>query len=149
VILSLFIDVISIQVISGFNLKRTKNIARWHCGTKMLKINLKKIISPLLTCPQGCYGFQKIWKTKLKTTLVSCSAKIQPKLNEIQNNFRKQGFYDNFCSILMVVHSFFNFGWILALQLTRVDFSLVDRIFWHSWHPWGRVNSGVKQMLVI
>ena len=29
----------------------------------------------------------------------------------------------------MVFHSFFNFGWILALQLTRVDFSLVVQIF--------------------
>ena len=56
------------------------------------------------------YGCQKIRKTKLKTTLVSWRAKIQPKLNKIQKTFRKQGFFDNFCSILMVFHSFFNFG---------------------------------------
>ena len=36
----------------------------------------------------------------------------------------------------------FNLGWILALQLTKVVFSLVFQIFWHPWHPWGRVNSG-------
>ena len=104
------------------------------------------MISPLLTRPQGCQGCQKIWKTKLKTTLVSWSAKIQPKLNEIGKTFRKQGFFDNFCSILTVFHSFFNFGWILALQLTRVDFSLVVLIFWHTWHPasiveWNKVCS--------
>ena len=46
----------------------------------------------------------------------------------------------------------FNFGWILALQLTRVDFSLVVQIFWHSWHSWHSwepVNSGVKHILYI
>ena len=64
------------------------------------------MISPLLTRPQGC---QKIQKTKLKTTLVSWSAKIQPKLNKIQKTFGKQGFFDIFSSILMGFYSFFNF----------------------------------------
>ena len=128
-----------------FNLKRMKKIARWHCSTKISKTNLK---TPLLICSQGCQWCQKTWKTKLKTTLVSWSAKIQPKLNKIWKTFRKQGFFDNFCSFLTVFNSFFNFGWILELQLIRVDFSLVVRIFWHPWHPWGCVNSGVKRTLV-
>ena len=34
-------------------------------------------------------------------------------------------------------HSLFNFGKILSLQLTRVDFSLVAQIFSHPWYPWG------------
>ena len=68
------------------------------------------MIFPLLTRPQGCEGCQKIRETKLKTTLVSWSSKIQSKLNDIQKTFRKQGFFDNFCSILKVFHSFFNFG---------------------------------------
>ena len=100
------------------------------------------MISPLLTRPQGCQGCQKIWETKLKTALVSWRAKIWSKLNKFWKTFRKQGFFDNFCSILTVFHSFFNFGWILALQFTRADFSLVVQIFWHPWHPWGHVNSG-------
>ena len=83
---------------------------------------------------QKIKGVSKIRNTKLKKTIVSWSAKIQLKLNKIWKTFRKQGFSDNFCSIWMVFHSFFNFGWILALQLTRVDFSLVLRIFWHPWH---------------
>ncbi len=66
--------------------------------------------SLLLTRLQGCEGCQKIHQTKLKTTLVSWSAKIQSKLNDIQKTFRKQGFFDNFCSILKGFHSFFNFG---------------------------------------
>ena len=77
------------------------------------------MISPLLTRPQRCQGCQKIRKTKLKTTLVSWSAIIQPKLNKFWKPFRKQGFFDNFCSILTGFHSFFNFGWILALQLRQ------------------------------
>ena len=68
---------------SGFNLKGMKKIARWRCGSKISKTNLKTVISLLLTHPQRCQGCQKIWKTKLKTPLVSWSAKIQPKLNEI------------------------------------------------------------------
>ena len=113
-ILSLFIDVKSIQVISGSNLKRMKKIARSRCGTKISKTNLKTMISPLLTCPQGC---QKIQMTK-------------------------HGFFDNFCSILMGFHSFFNFDWILVLQLTKVVFCLIFWIFRHPWHSWGHVNNG-------
>ena len=69
------------------------------------------MISPLLTRPQGCQGCQKIQKTKLKTTLVSWSAKIQPKLNKIQFLFN----FDSF-------HCFFNFcsnlpDWILVVQI--------------------------------
>ena len=60
--------------------------------------------------PPGVPGVPKIRKTKLKTTLVSWSAKIQLELNKIQKTFRKQGVSDNFCSILTVFCSFFNFG---------------------------------------
>ena len=111
------------------NLEKMKKIARWRCGTKLSKTNLKTTMSPLLTRPQGCKGCQKIPKTKLKTSVVSWIAKILRKLNETKKTFRKQGFFDIFCSILMGFHSFFNFGGILALQLIRVDFSLVVRIF--------------------
>jgi hypothetical protein len=76
--------------------KKSEKIARWRCGTKISKTNLKTMISPLLTRPQGWRGCQKIRKTKLKTTLMSWSAKIQPKLNKIRKAFRKQGFFDNF-----------------------------------------------------
>ena len=51
-----------------FQFKMNEKIARWHCGTKISKTNLKTMASPLLTSPQGCQGCQKIWKTKLKTT---------------------------------------------------------------------------------
>ena len=103
VILSIFINVKSIHVISGFNLKTMKTIARWRCSTKISKTNLETMISPLLTRPQECQGCQKI----RKTTLVSLSAKIQSKLSKIQKTFRKRGFFDNF---LFNFDSLFNFG---------------------------------------
>ena len=68
------------------------------------------LVSSILPTWMSWQGCQKIWKTKLKTTLVTWSAKIQPKLNRIRKTFRKQGFFEFFCSILMVFHSFFNFG---------------------------------------
>ena len=68
----------------------------------------------LIICP-GC---QKIRKTKLKTTLVSWSAKIQPKLNKIWKIFRKQVFWQ-FLFNFDGFHSFFNFGWILKVRYTQ------------------------------
>ena len=97
--------------------------------------------TPLLTCPQGCQGNQKIQTTKLKSTLVSWSAKIQPKLKELwktakieQKLSKKHWFLKVFCIL-------FNLGWILALQLIKVVFSLVFQIFWHPWHSWEHINS--------
>jgi hypothetical protein len=45
-----------------FNLKRLKKIARWHCGTKISKTNLKTMVSPLLTSPRGARGVKKSGK---------------------------------------------------------------------------------------
>ena len=61
-ILSLFVDVKSIQVISDFNLKRTKKnrqMALWYIN---IKKNLKIMISPLLTCHQGPAGVPVVSK---------------------------------------------------------------------------------------
>ena len=126
--MSLFTDVKSIQAIPGFNLKRMKKMPDGAAVQKYQKQILKQWYLHYWHAPRGVKKFQK---SKLKTTLVSWSANIQPKLNKIIKTFRKQGFFDNFCSILTIFHSFFNFGWILALQLTREDFSLVVLIFWH------------------
>ena len=100
----------------------------------------KICFTPLLTCPQGCQGCQKIRMTKLKSTLVSWSAKIQPKLKKLWKTIA-QKLSEKPC-FLKVFQILFNLSWILALQLTKVVFSLVFRIFWHPWHPWGCVNSG-------
>ena len=63
-------------------IKENENNARQRCGTKISKTNLKTKISPV-TSSQECQVCQKFRRPKLKATLVSWSAKIQPKLNEI------------------------------------------------------------------
>ena len=84
-ILSLFIDVKSIQDISGFNLKRMKKIARFQ------KTNLKTMISPLLTRPQGCQGCQKISEGHgLGLKFPYCPITVQKGLPEDNKNFWKQ-----------------------------------------------------------
>ena len=98
--------------------------------------------TPLLTRPQGCQGCQKIRMTKLKSTLVSWSAKIQPKLKKLWKTVKIEEKLSKKSCFLKVFQILFNFGWILALQLNKVVFRLVFRIFWHPWHPWVRVNSG-------
>ena len=35
---------------------------------------------------------------------------LKPKLNRIGKTLQKQGFFVNFCSIMMVFHGFFHFG---------------------------------------
>ena len=114
-ILSLFIDVKSIQVISGFNLKRPKKI------TMALRYKIEVL---LFQCSYIFAGLtneelKKLWKT----------VKIEQKLSKKP-------------WILKVFQILRNLGKILALQLTKGVFSLVFWIFWHHWHPWGRVNSG-------
>ena len=96
----------------------------------------------LLTRPQECQGCQKIQTTKLKSTLVSWSTKIQPKLNRLWKTVKIEQKLSKKLSFLKVFQILFNLGWILALQFTKVLFSLVVWIFWHPWHHWGHVNSG-------
>ena len=96
----------------------------------------------LLTRPQGCQGCQKIRTTKLKSTLVSWSAKIQPNLKKVWNTVKIEQKLSKKPCFPKVFQMLFHLGWILALQLIKVVFCLVFRIFWHPWHPWGRVNSG-------
>jgi hypothetical protein len=102
----------------------------------------KICFTPLLTRPQGCQGCQKIRTTKLKSTLVSWSAKIQPKLKKLWKTIKIEQKLSKKPYFLKVFQILFNLGWILALQLPKVVFSLVLQIFWHPWHPRGRVNSG-------
>ena len=102
----------------------------------------KFFFNPLLTHPQGCQWCPKIRTMKLKSTLVSLSAKIQPKLKKLWKTVKIEQILSKKPCFLKVFWILVNLGWILALQLTKVVFSVVFPIFWHPWHPWGRVNSG-------
>ena len=73
---------------------------------------------------QGC---QKIWMTKLKSTLVGHldSVKIEETVKNCQNwtgIVKETLFSEGFSNL-------FNWGWILVLQLTRVVFSLNVRLW--------------------
>ena len=105
----------------------------------------KICFTPLLTCPQGCQGCQIIQTTKLKSTLVSWSAKIQPKLKKLWKTVKIEQKLSKKPCFLKVFPISFNLGWILALQLTYKVFNLVFQIFWH---PWGRFNSGKNYLAV-
>ena len=103
----------------------------------------KILFTPLLTCPQGCQGCQKIWTTKLKSTLLSWSSKIQPKFKKLWKTIKIEQKLSNKPCFLKVLQISFNLDWILA-EWTSVWLS---RIFWDPWHPWGRVNTGVMFVL--
>ena len=82
--------------------------------------------SALLTYPQGC---QKIWTNKLMSTLVSWSTKIQPKLKKLWKTIKIEQKLSKKPCFLKVFQISSNLVQILALQLTKVVFSLVFRIF--------------------
>ena len=89
VILSLFIHVKSIKVKSGFNLIILKNpLGRRH-RRKVIKTNLKTLVSPLLRRPQELQWCQKNCYHPLNSPLKVWCAKIDPKLHKIQKTFRK------------------------------------------------------------
>ena len=66
--------------------------------------------------PPGVPSVSKIQKTKIKTTLVGWSAKIQPKLNEIWINLHKTGgfFWQlNFDGFLQFVQFWLNISGLI------------------------------------
>ena len=97
-----FIHVKPIKVISGFSLRIMKISARWRCHTEKSKTNIKKLISPLLTRPQGSQGCQKMRQDPLNMPFEVWCAKIAPNLKNIWKSLRKQGFFDIFFSILTI-----------------------------------------------
>ena len=70
-----------------------KKSARWRCDTEKSKTNTKKLISPLLTHPQGCQGCQKMHQDLLNMLFEVWCAKIAPKLKNIRKCLRKQFFF--------------------------------------------------------
>ena len=97
-----FLHVRSIKVTSGFNFRIMKKSSRWRCHREKSKTNTKKLISPLLTRPQGCQGCPKIPQDPVNMPFEAWCAKIGPKLKNIRKCLRKQGFFDSFCSILRI-----------------------------------------------
>ena len=68
----------------GQHFHKSENSARWRHRHKLIKTNLKTLVSPLLTRPQGSHGCQKIAFFFLQMKLFSFCAKIAPKRHKLQ-----------------------------------------------------------------
>ena len=87
--------------------------------------------------PAGVTGVSKIRTTELKPTQMNWSAKIQPKLKKLWKNCQNWTKIVKKPCFLKVFWILFNLGCILALQLTKVVFSLVFLIFLTTLAPLG------------
>ena len=124
----------SLEVTSSFKLRMMKKIRH----AKKLKTNIKNLISPLMTRPQGARGV-KTFLTIFWWFGAPILSLNWVRFENPQENMEFQWFL---FSILMVFSSFFSFGGILAQELN--SFLFFNLIFWHPWDPWGCVNSGKK-----
>jgi hypothetical protein len=86
----------------GQHFHKSEKSARRRHHHKIIKTNLKTLVSPLLTRPQGSQGCQKMHQDPLNMPVEVWYAKIAPKLRNIQKSLRKQVIFDIFSSILMV-----------------------------------------------
>ena len=98
----------------GQHFRKSEKSARGRHRHKIIKTNLKTLVSPLLTRPQGSQGCQKMRQDPLNMPVEVWCAKIAPKLKNIWKSLRKQGFFWHFFPILTVFWSLCLFGAILA-----------------------------------
>ena len=64
--------------------------------SEILKTNAKTFIYSIWIRPQGSLGCQKVGQGPLNTLFEVWRANIAPKMKKIQNNLRKQGFFNIF-----------------------------------------------------
>ena len=86
----------------GQHFHKSEKSARRRHRHKIIKTNLKTLVSPLLIRSQRSQGCQKMHQDPLNMPVEVCCAKIAPKLRNIQMSPRKKGLIDIFSSILMV-----------------------------------------------
>ena len=91
----------------GQHFHKSEKSARQRHRHKIIKTNLKTLVSSLLTRSQVSKGCQKMPQDPLNMPVEVCCAKIAPKLKNIRKSPRKQGFFDIFSLILMVFEVFF------------------------------------------
>ena len=89
---------------------------------------MTKIYFTLQLTPQGYRGCQKIRMTKVESILVRWRAKIQPKLRKLCKTIKIEQTFSKEACFLKGFQITFNLGCILAIQVTKVVFSLVFRI---------------------
>ena len=93
---------------NGEHFHKSEKSARRRNSHKIIKTNLKTLVSPLLTRPQRSQGCQTMHQDPLNMPVVVWCAKIAPKLKNIQKSLRKQVFF---------WHFFFNFDGLWSLCL--------------------------------
>ena len=108
--------------------------------SEISKTNTKTLIYSIWIRPQGSLGCQKMRQGPLNTPFEVWCANIPPKLKNIQNTLRKQGFFWHFFSILMIFRSLCLLGAILMQKLNSLICKKKNLIFWHPWDPWERVH---------
>ena len=72
-------------------------------SSQIFKTGFETLVSPLFTHPQESQECQKMPQDPLNMPVEVCCAKIAPKLKNIWKSPRKQGFFDIFSSILIVL----------------------------------------------
>ncbi len=95
--------------------------------SEISKTNTKTLIYSIWIRPQGSLGCQKMRQGPLNTQFKVWSANIAPKLKNIWNTLRKQGFFWHFFSILTIFRSLCLFGAILAQKLNSF---ICKKKFW-------------------
>ena len=93
----------------GQQFHKSEKSARRHHRHKIIKTNLKTLVSPLLMRPLGSQGYQKMRCDPLNMPVEVWCSKIAPKLKNIQKSLKKQG-----SSILMVFEVCVFWGAILV-----------------------------------
>jgi hypothetical protein len=99
--------------------KSEKSARRCH-RHKIIKTNLKTLVSPLLMRSQGSQWCQKMRQDPLNMPVEVGCTKIAPKLKNIRKSLRKQGFF---------WHFFFNFDGFWSLCLLGVILSQMENSF--------------------
>ena len=138
----IFLSLKLIKVSSVFNLNYFKKSCRGRHHSEISKTNTKTLIPSIWIRPQGSQGCQKMRQGPLNTPFEVWSAKIAPKLKNIQKCPRKQGFFDIFFVNFEGFSTLCLFEAILAQKENSFICKKINVIFWHPWDPWGRVNSG-------
>jgi hypothetical protein len=77
----------------GQHFHKSEKSARRRHRHKIIKTNLKTLVSPLLMRSKGSQGCQKMPQDPLNMPVEVWCAKIAPKLKNIQKSLRKQGFF--------------------------------------------------------
>ena len=74
----------------GQHFHRSEKSARWRHRHKIIKTNLKTLVTPLLSRPQKSNGYQKMRQDLLNMQVEVWCTKVAPKLKNIRKGLRKQ-----------------------------------------------------------